>query len=373
MTVTANVTLTRNLTCTGPGLIIGANNITINLGGHTITGTGPGTTIGIHAEGRTNLRIHNGTITGFRQAVALYRTRNVVLRGLRITGNAPITSAYAGALYVDESENVDILDSRLIQPEAAQASWVSASSDVRMERVQASGSLTWVTSSDAIVTRSVVTSGSLLFATSTQRASIRHNVLRRASVFTSEVSSVTIADNRFVGPTRVAIGLTITRGPVVERNVVTGAETGLGMDALVSNARIMSNFFADNGYGVHMIEPDLIVDNLLIADNIFAGNHNAGVFLEAARIPRGDTPLTVSRNTFVRNGHRSTDRDSAGRRIDDGIHTNLPVGSLLTISHNRTYVNADHGIEALPAGSVIDGGGNRSTGDPNGCAGVACA
>ncbi|HXW58113.1 MAG TPA: hypothetical protein VEJ23_01415, partial [Solirubrobacteraceae bacterium] len=66
-TVTTNVTLNTNLKCPENGLIVGANGITINLRGHTITGTGPssGQYTGIDIDKQTGVTIKNGTVTGF--------------------------------------------------------------------------------------------------------------------------------------------------------------------------------------------------------------------------------------------------------------------------------------------------------------------
>jgi parallel beta-helix repeat protein len=69
--VTANVRLTSDLVdCPGPGLVIGASGITIDLGGHVLDGVGEGA--GIDGNGgHDRVSITNGTISGFGRGVEL--------------------------------------------------------------------------------------------------------------------------------------------------------------------------------------------------------------------------------------------------------------------------------------------------------------
>jgi hypothetical protein len=54
-----------NLKSSGHGIVVKANNVTIDLNGYTIEGSGTGTYYGIHMSGRTNVEIRNGTIRNF--------------------------------------------------------------------------------------------------------------------------------------------------------------------------------------------------------------------------------------------------------------------------------------------------------------------
>lgn len=70
--ITVNTTLTEDLHCenTWYALMIGANNITLNLNGHTLSGPGIYTDDGIYVYGleiynRRNTKIINGTLQGF--------------------------------------------------------------------------------------------------------------------------------------------------------------------------------------------------------------------------------------------------------------------------------------------------------------------
>jgi hypothetical protein len=109
-----------------------------------------------------------------------------------------------------------------------------------------------------------------------------------------------------------------------------------------------------------------------ITGNTFDGADSAGVFIQ---IPAevAVTDMVISGNTFIDNGHRPVwGRDLNGSLVNDGLHIAVARGADVTVSGNRTSGSADYGIEAAP-GTVIDGGGNTSSNDPNGCLGVACA
>ena len=83
-TLKASVRLANDLVdCPGTGLIIGADNITVDLNGHTIDGTDKKE--GISIQKRANVTILNGTITDFYAAgVNVFGARGLVLRKLTV-------------------------------------------------------------------------------------------------------------------------------------------------------------------------------------------------------------------------------------------------------------------------------------------------
>lgn len=84
-TILANLTLDHDLTCSGNGLIVGADGITINLNGHTITG--PGSGVGINVPNRTGVLIVGGTVRNFLAGVQLVNSTAIVVKDNRFTGN----------------------------------------------------------------------------------------------------------------------------------------------------------------------------------------------------------------------------------------------------------------------------------------------
>jgi parallel beta-helix repeat protein len=76
--VSANFVLANDLTCTTDAFVINADNITLDLGGRTITGPGMGPqtwpqpqldTVGVRTGGHTNVTIRNGTISQFSTGI----------------------------------------------------------------------------------------------------------------------------------------------------------------------------------------------------------------------------------------------------------------------------------------------------------------
>jgi hypothetical protein len=116
----------------------------------------------------------------------------------------------------------------------------------------------------------------------------------------------------------------------------------------------------------------------IVTGNRFIGNAMAGLFVAVdtnAPPPTSQSAtMTIADNMFDSNGFRSNGvKDINGSLIDDGLHVGIASGLSLNVvvRNNHASNDADRGIEAQPA-TVIDGGGNTSTGDPNGCLGVVC-
>ena len=88
----------------------------------------------------------------------------------------------------------------------------------------------------------------------------------------------------------------------------------------------------------------------------------------------GDFPVAadINSNRFTANGYRLAGRkDRLGRPVADGLHIAVTAEADVSVADNATRNNASYGIFADP-GTVHDGGGNTSVGDPNGCLGVTC-
>lgn len=74
--VTTDVTLSKSLKGCASGLVVGADNITIDLNGHSIKGLANGTGIGIDVADRTGITVRNGGISDFAEGVKLVNTSN---------------------------------------------------------------------------------------------------------------------------------------------------------------------------------------------------------------------------------------------------------------------------------------------------------
>lgn len=84
-TIVEDLKLDHDLSCTGAGLIVGADGIKIDLNAHTITGSGSG--IGVLTSGRSGVVITGGTIRNFTIGVQLVASTGVVVKEIRVIGN----------------------------------------------------------------------------------------------------------------------------------------------------------------------------------------------------------------------------------------------------------------------------------------------
>ena len=84
--VTRDVRLRADLSCPGPGLVIGAPGVRIDLGGHTLSGPGDG--VGIDGNGGFDgVTIRNGTISGFLHGIDLVETDHGTIEQVLVTDN----------------------------------------------------------------------------------------------------------------------------------------------------------------------------------------------------------------------------------------------------------------------------------------------
>jgi hypothetical protein len=118
------VTLAQDLTCSsGFGLMVDANNITIDLGGHTLNCTGVNSNDGRCIQAGTfengalnnpvNITIENGIIVSSGSAVYLFSAGTVTLEGVNVTG-----SGAACGIFLSGSQNVRITDNTISNCEA---------------------------------------------------------------------------------------------------------------------------------------------------------------------------------------------------------------------------------------------------------------
>jgi parallel beta-helix repeat protein len=94
-TIVTTLTLDHDLNCTAEGLIIGADGITVNLNGYTITGTGSG--IGIDVVGRTTISITGGIVRNFAAGVRLNTSTDVVIHGNEFRENGDGIDVQSGS------------------------------------------------------------------------------------------------------------------------------------------------------------------------------------------------------------------------------------------------------------------------------------
>jgi parallel beta-helix repeat protein len=101
--ITADTRLAADLVnCPGGGLVVAADGITLDLGGHRIDGDGSGDDVGIDVSGHHDVTIAHGTVRDFTEGVLVADSTQVALRGLTSADQAH------GGITVDGSSAVTI-------------------------------------------------------------------------------------------------------------------------------------------------------------------------------------------------------------------------------------------------------------------------
>ncbi|MGP8124656.1 MAG: right-handed parallel beta-helix repeat-containing protein [Nitrososphaerales archaeon] len=104
-TITADTVLSASIgPCSGNGLFIGANGITLDCAGHSISGTGTNdTSVGIHLAGMTSVTVMNCYVTEFSYGLVLNDSS-----GSTLSGNRADNNTYDGFL-LDSASNGNLL------------------------------------------------------------------------------------------------------------------------------------------------------------------------------------------------------------------------------------------------------------------------
>ena len=349
-TITQNTKLNSDLIdCPENGVVIGADDIILDLAGHTIDGTGVGSAgSGVaNTGGYEEVTIKNGTVQEFFNGVLLIsasedRLEKLTLSNNNITGIALV-----------ESENS------------------------RIERNTASGNFV----------------GIALFAS-------KNNLVKKNSV-SGNVAGMAIAggENNLVEKNSasgngVGMQLSSTRENRVERNSVSSSSED-GINLLESHENLVQGNSVSNSarIGIHLNSSGAN----RIKGNFVPGNGSQAILLVFSHqnVVTGNSVsdslqginISDSLNTVVRGNSASADLldgifvnvfsdgtlvadNVANGNSDDGIQVD---NVLTTLTGNRANNNGDLGIEAVEG--VIDGGGNKAkgNGNPAQCTGVACS
>jgi parallel beta-helix repeat protein len=351
--------------CTGDGLVIGADRITVDLRGHTLSGSAAGA--GIRLAGHRGVTVVGGTITGFANGVLLDDGDGNVLRDLAVRSSA----------------------ARGVQLQ-------NGSDGNRLERVDSS---------------QTARTGFALLASSRNtlvRVSARENPFNGAFI---QGGGENVIERGEFARDEIGIGIEDSAGNRLTGNTVLDSFEA-GINILGAENAAAGNRLLRSGAGFVVIGDGNAVVANRIEDTIGCdGECGMGISVEGGRgnlvtanlvertlrmgirvdeYEEFDVPLpvgTVIRANIVRDAGTdgiSVATDSAppvatipGTRIEanlvehsagDGI---LVLSPATALAYNLALRNAMLGIEAVGA---RDGGGNhaRFNGDPRQCLGVAC-
>jgi hypothetical protein len=351
--VTASIRLANDLTgCPDNGLVVGADDITIDLGGHTVEGDGApiagcppnaACDVGVdNTSGHRGVTIRHGVVRNFDVGVSVIHGDDARLRRLTAAHNRVVgvqligvararvldSTAIANGLDTDGSGifAVDVQDSRFARNAA------SDNGDAGLHLVNSRH--------DAIVGNAVARQNLAIVIDHSDDNDIRRNRSERDGN-----GLVVVGDRNHVA-----------------RNIVTdtvrcpdgGCGQGISFEGGTGNTieRNTIERTLEAGIRIAAFEPDTppAVDNVVRANTV---RHSAtdGILIDATA-----TGTLVKRNVTTANA-------------DDGIDVQNPA---TTLRRNRADDNGDLGIEAIAG--TIDGGHNRAdgNGNPAQCTVVVC-
>lgn len=375
-TLTADTKLTSDLlNCPDNGLMIGADNITLDLNGHTIRGDGapvascPGDAFcdaGIaNVTGHKGVTIKGGSVQRFDVGVLILDASQNRVQRISSANNSSVGMVVgrSGESRLDHSSSVNDgvsgivlfdssrmrIDHNLITGTTGYAVLVFGSSRNRFEHNQ-------LTSDQH---------GFLLESSAQNPGSndndVRGNRLSHGPSIEVDHSSDNQIRNNWLTDPGDGILLGESRRTRVSDNSVTKAGVG---------------FPEAGGFGILL---DGASDNVL-QRNSLSGGKGPGIFVTSLESLRTSDRNVVVYNVvdsglgsgiLVNNSANATllEHNTANRNGDDGIHVDA-AGT--TVTRNAANDNLDLGIEAVPG--VIDGGGNTASGNgnPAQCVNVVC-
>jgi parallel beta-helix repeat protein len=361
--LTKSTTLANDLAnCPGDGLVVGADNMTVDLGGHTIDGTrAPGST-GIRNDEHASVTIENGTITDFYEsAVNLGNAPRSVVRRLTVR------KVGAGCKQGDICAGIFLFkcpDSTITGNDVSNT----------VARVQVNG-LDVYNSSGTRVERNRFdrNAGDGMSVFGSPRSRIVGNHVDKNTIIGIHVNngsdSILVSGNRAGGNRVTGIAVGAIRHARVLRNTVSGSsDVGLLLfdlrDSVIQANRALSNW---DGIGLYGGQRGVAQyggkhgsrKNQLIGNSAKRNKHG-GIWI------KGDSAKeSVNRNLL--SGNIASLNGRAGGLVVEGSAT----GNKLR--RNTTNSNAGHGIDARRG--AIDAGGNRAHGNRRNpqCVGVKCS
>jgi parallel beta-helix repeat protein len=334
--VTTSVTLENDLAgCSGDGLVVGADGVTIDLNGHTVAGTfaGAGVDLGDHRR----VTVRNGRIRSFADGVRLTGARRAQLSGLTVIADGAIASQRVGIRMTGARRNL-------------------------LDGVQVDGG------------------GPALLLSGSRRNTVAGGTFA-GEISQHEGDAVRIVagsnGNRLAGNAIDARGaglvLSDSRRNVFAGNTVdTGLTDAITLTGATSNVLRGNTVFTDGPTWAIRLSGNL---NLLDSNRV-TGAYRGGIEVLGV--------LNVVQSNTVADAGVAGDAIAVGRRAwvtflggnvvsgagDDGIDVDGPTTLL---RRNTATGNGDLGIEAIPG--TVDLGANRASGNGNPlqCENVLCS
>jgi parallel beta-helix repeat protein len=340
--IVEDTTLDSDLSCPNNGIVIGADDITLDLNGHTIDGDGTPFAgcrprrefcdIGVLNDGHDGVTVRDGSVREFLTGVFVGKARQN-----RVLNVSSSRNQFFGFVIAESTRSV-----------------VRGSSGNRNPGPDGDGIAVFGSRHVRILGNSFRRNELGMHVEASSDILIKGNVFSRNSGpgILMEADRNQVRRNRFVRNPSAIIVAPGNRNVIVRNRITRGGE-GVAIEKGRGN---------------------------LVAHNVIVRARRAGIRLGVEKPPIGGVNTVVRRNLVsgsggdgylvARSDRRSLLRGNIARGAgDDGFDVESRSTKL---TGNRAVRNADLGIEAVPG--VIDGGGNRAggNGNPLQCTNVFC-
>jgi parallel beta-helix repeat protein len=370
-TITTNTRLDSDVTnCPSNGIVIGADNITLDLDGHTVGGDGvPAGScfeegvcdLGIsNSAGHAGVTIKGGAVRGFDVGISVGGSEN------RIQGVASANNSTFGMIVGDSTRSR--IDHNSSTDDGVSGILMFDSSDTRIDHNSVAG-----------------TTGYAMPVFGSSHNRFEQNVLAhdQHGILLEESS-----DDNEVRGNRISHGGSIEVGHSgdnrIDGNVLTDPSDGILLGE-AQRTRVSDNSVTDAGVGFPETGGFGILldgaDDSLVERNAVSGGNGPAIFVTSLESLGTSNRNVISHNVansrfsdgILVNGDATAtllERNTANGNGHDGIEASA-AGTTLT--SNTANFNHELGIEAVPG--VIDGGGNQASGNGNPlqCTNVTCS
>jgi hypothetical protein len=351
-TVTANLVLTSDLICSQDALNVGADGITIDLGGHTLLGVTSGANIGVDGgDGQYPLlhpahsfTLKNGTIAGFATgASAVEPGANPGYGTHHITVDHVHFVAGAGVSIIGFSGNT-----------VTHSTFEGRQGDQFPTGIGTGYKGGAATDTFAFNTFTNLSTGVSLGRAGGAKIDQNSFSIVNTAVSLFHASDVTITGNHIDNGGRLP----------------TDSSSGIAASDATDNVTITGNTIEGLQVGVRLLGGGFGIFDITVSGNTIESNGASGI----AVIGDNQDRITIRNNNVDVNGFtpgNATNQPLGSVPLDDGISVDVTSGSVV-LAGNVAGGNADHGIEATGA---TDGGGNKATGNHGSpqCVGVICS
>jgi parallel beta-helix repeat protein len=319
-TLTEDTKLTGDLSGSGSGLIVGADGITIDLNGYSLTMTG-GSGYGIdNTDGYTDVTIKNGTIEDFNEGVRAEDADGLKLSDLEIIGASGHASV-TGAIHVLRGEDVEIKNSSV----SVTATFLGPHG-IRLDSV------------DGVKVKNVDVDGSFIGISFFSVGALGPNT-------NGSIQGCTIT-----GANNYGVLLATADRAIIQDNEISDCGTGLwagGWGVPLSDMKIQDNYFHDNVQGGFILWD---VSDSQVSGNTSEGNGTFGLLM---RSDASDNK--ISDNDLSENGVRglvllfgANDNHISGNTVNDnaidGISLFIGTCTGNKITDNTALGNGIHDL-----------------------------